>query len=73
MSNLDPQRGRDELLQLLEQRRRAFHQLPYDQQAAINMTRFLTVNETFTLLDHYLTHGHMADETICGFYQGDAA
>jgi hypothetical protein len=56
-------RPRDELLDLLEQRRRAFHQLSFDNQHAVNDSRFVDVDELHEILDHFLTHGHCADES----------
>ena len=55
-------RPRDELLDLLEQRRRAFHQLSFENQRAVNDARFIDVDEMYDILDHYLMYGHCADE-----------
>lgn len=56
-------RHRDELLDILERRRRAFHQLSFDNQVAVNDTRFIDVDELHDILGFYLTNGHCADES----------
>ena len=61
-------RPRDVLLDLLEQRRRAFHQLSFDNQHAVNEARFLDVDELHDILHFYLVHGHCADESDAGTY-----
>lgn len=55
-------RHRDELLDILERRRRAFHQLSFDNQVAVNDTRFIDVDELHDILHHFLRHGCCADE-----------
>ena len=64
MSNNPPLRKRDELLDLLEQRRRAYLKLPFEYQKEIDKTRIVPTLELHDLLEYYLTHGRCPDEPL---------
>ena len=64
-------RGRDELLDLLEERRRAFHKLPFEHQAAINDRRILAMEEMHDLLRFFLWHGRLPDEGPTGYFRAE--
>jgi hypothetical protein len=66
MSNRLPDRDRNEVLELLERRRRAFQRLPLHDQQTIDADRFVPMNELHDILGYFLITGTFADEQPIG-------
>lgn len=67
MGNPTPTRCRNEILNELEDRWRAFQHLAPHEQQAINAERFLPVNELHDILHYFLTTGAFVDEHPSGW------